>query len=116
MYKQIITNPNPTWHRPARMASKNNTSSVNPGHSMGNLMVDFQVPLIGVCLASLLFGLPLIFNMMWHLRVANNNSGRGTLRVIRLHTLLNLCCAPLIWAQLVMLSHPSKEPGIPFLK
>ena len=98
------------------MASPDNASSINTtiAHSMGDLLVDHQFPLMGVCLVSLLLGLPLVFNMLWHLRVASHTSGRGTLRLIRLHTRLNLCCAPLIWAQLVMLAHPHKEPGIPF--
>ena len=49
-------------------------------HSMGQLLVDHSTALSAVCLASLILGLPLSVNMLWHLRVATNASGRGVLR------------------------------------
>ena len=36
-----------------------------------------------VCLASLILGLPLAVNMMWHLQIATNTSGRGVTRLTR---------------------------------
>ena len=36
-----------------------------------------------VCLASLILGLPLAVNMMWHLQIATNTSGRGVMRLTR---------------------------------
>ena len=44
------------------------------GHSMENNLLDHQLPLSLVCFISLLFGVPLAWNMLWHLRVAT--SGR----------------------------------------
>ena len=49
-------------------------------HSMGQLLVDHSPALSVACLASLILGLPLSLNMLWHLRVATNASGRGVLR------------------------------------
>ena len=49
-------------------------------HSMGQLLVDHSTALSIACLASLILGLPLSLNMLWHLRVATNASGRGVLR------------------------------------
>ena len=47
---------------------------------MGRLMVDHSTALSVAYLASLILGLPLSLNMLWHLRVATNASGRGVLR------------------------------------
>ena len=56
------------------------------GHSMEHHLTDHQVPLSLVCLISLLFGVPLAWNMLWHLRVANGGSGdrnkKGVLQLI----------------------------------
>ena len=49
-------------------------------HSMGQLLVDHSTALSIACLASIILGLPLSLNMLWHLRVATNASGRGVLR------------------------------------
>ena len=49
-------------------------------HSMGQLLVEHPTALSVACLASIILGLPLSLNMLWHLRVATNASGRGVLR------------------------------------
>ena len=72
-------------------------------------MIDHQVSLSTICIASVILGLPLNINMLWHLQVANNNSGRGVLRLIRLHSHINLMCVPLICADLVILAYPYKK-------
>ena len=58
---------------------------------------------------SILLGLPLSVNMMWHLQVANDNSGRGVLRLIRLHNYINLLCVPMICADLFILALPTEQ-------
>ena len=47
--------------------------------------------------------------MMWHLQVANDNSGRGVLRLIRLHNYINLLCVPMICADLFILALPTEQ-------
>ena len=58
---------------------------------------------------SILLGLPLSVNMLWHLQVANGDSGRGVLRLIRLHTHINLLCVPMICADLFILALPTEQ-------
>ena len=88
-------------------------SSVNGSseyeHAMMELLSDHQIPLSIVCIASIVLGLPLNINMLWHLQVANNTSGRGVLRLIRLHAFINLICLPMICADLIILALPFKE-------
>ena len=61
-------------------ASNGSAGLAHQEHSMGQLLVDHSTALSAVCLASLILGLPLSVNMLWHLRVATNASGRGVLR------------------------------------
>ena len=58
---------------------------------------------------SILLGLPLSVNMMWHLQVTNDNSGRGVLRLIRHHNYINLLCVPMICADLFILALPTEQ-------
>ena len=39
------------------------------GFAMEPLMRDYHVALFLVCLASLIVGIPLVWNMLWHLKV-----------------------------------------------
>ena len=47
---------------------------------MEPLLSDHNGALSVVCGTSLILGLPLIVNTLWHLRVSSNASGRGVLR------------------------------------
>ena len=69
-------------------------------HSMGQLLAQHPTALSAACAASLVLGLPLSLNMLWHLRVATNASGRGVLRLLQLHCRLNLLCTLSLTAQL----------------
>ena len=50
------------------------------GHSMNTLMVDHQMILLTTIVVSLVLGVPLAANTLWHLQVSTNTSGRGVLR------------------------------------
>ena len=76
------------------------TDNVDYEHSMGQLLVRHPTALSAACAASLVLGLPLSLNMLWHLRVATNASGRGVLRLLQLHCRLNLLCTLSLTAQL----------------
>ena len=78
-------------------------------HAMKNFLSDHQIALSSICIVSIFLGFPLMINMLWHLQVANNNSGRGVLRLIRLHAWINLVCVPMICADLIILVSPSKK-------
>ena len=78
-------------------------------HVLSDILIDHQLALSTICIVSVILGLPLNINMLWHLQVANNNNGRGVLRLIRLHTLINLLCVPMICADLIILAYPSEE-------
>ena len=90
-----------------------NSSSVNCSsvckHGMKTFLSDYQIALSTICIGSILLGLPLMTNMLWHLQVANNNSGRGVLRLIRLHAWINLFCVPMICVDIIILASPSKK-------
>ena len=73
---------------------------VDDEHSMGRLLVQHSTALSAACAASLALGLPLSLNMLWHLRVATNASGRGVLRLLQFHCRLNLLCTLSLAAQL----------------
>ena len=47
---------------------------------MALLVQGYSVTLCVICVTSLILGLPVVFGMLWHLRVATNGSGRGVLR------------------------------------
>ena len=47
--------------------------------------VDHGTALTAACVISLILGLPLMVNALWHLRVSSNASGRGVLRLIKLN-------------------------------
>ena len=79
------------------------------GHSMGQLLSEYQTPLSLVSVCSLVLGVPLALNMLWHLRVSNDSRGRGVVRLILLHQYINLLCAPVICTNLVILATPSRE-------
>ena len=82
-------------------------------HVLKDILVNYQIPLSTLSIISVILGLPLNINMLWHLQVANNNSGRGVLRLIRLQTHINFMCVPLICANLIILAFPSER--MPFL-
>ena len=82
-------------------------------HVLKDILVNYQIPLLILSIISVILGLPLNINMLWHLQVANNNSGRGVLRLIRLQTHINFMCVPLICANLIILAFPSER--MPFL-
>ena len=42
---------------------------VENGFAMEALINDYHVALFFVCLASLVVGIPLVWNMLWHLKV-----------------------------------------------
>ena len=90
-----------------------NSSSANCSseceHAMMELLSNHQISLSIICIASIVLGLPLKINLLWHLKVANNTSGRGDLRLIRLHAFINLICLPMICTDLVILASPSKK-------
>ena len=82
-------------------------------HVLKDILINYQIPLSTLSIISVILGLPLNINMLWHLQVANNNSGRGVLRLIRLQTHINFMCVPLICANLIILAFPSER--MPFL-
>ena len=43
------------------------------GFAMEALMRDYHVALFFVCLASLIAGIPLVWNMLWHLKVRTSS-------------------------------------------
>ena len=49
-------------------------------HCMAQLFEGYRVTLLVICVTGLVLGLPVVFGMLWHLRVASNASGRGVLR------------------------------------
>ena len=53
---------------------------------------------------SLALGLALAANMSWHLRISSEASGRGVLRLVQLQHRLRMLCAPIIVAQLLILT------------
>ena len=58
------------------MASEANNNVSETGqeqNSMGQIISDHQVALSLLSLSSLVLGVPLALNMMWHLRVANES-------------------------------------------
>ena len=79
------------------------------GHSMEPLLSDHNGALSVVCGTSLILGLPLIVNTLWHLRVSSSASGRGTLRLIKLHYCINLFNIPILLIELGILAMPAKS-------
>ena len=58
------------------MASEANNNGSETGqeqNSMGQIISDHQVALSLLSLSSLVLGVPLALNMLWHLRVANES-------------------------------------------
>ena len=45
----------------------------NEDYAMEILLRDFQVVLFATCLGSLILGLPLAWNLLWHLKVRLSN-------------------------------------------
>ena len=54
-----------------------------PAHPLGDLVENHFAVLASVNVLAAVSGLQIALNMLWHLRVANANSGRGVLRIIR---------------------------------
>ena len=52
-------------------------------HPLEDLVENHSAVLAVVDILGLVFGLQIALNMLWHLRVANANSGRGVLLIIR---------------------------------
>ena len=50
-----------------------------------------------------------IVNTLWHLRVSSSASGRGVLRLIKLHYYINLLNLPTIFIELGVLVMPTKS-------
>ena len=93
------------------MTIRNKTvnQSIESEHVLSDILIDHQLALSTICMLSVMLGLPLNMNMLWHLQVANNSTGRGVLRLIRLHTLINILCVPMICADLIILAYPSEK-------
>ena len=75
-------------------------------HSMGQLMEHHQLVLSAACFVSLALGFPLAVNMLWHLQVSTDVSGRGVIKLIRLNQGINLLCVPLIVSEMLILAWP----------
>ena len=75
-------------------------------HSMGQVMENHQIVLSVTCLVSLVLGFPLAINMLWHLQVSTDVSGRGVIKLIRLNQGINLLCVPLIVSEMLMVAWP----------
>ena len=58
-------------------------------HPLEDLVKNHSFVLMLVNIVGVLCGLKIALNMLWHLRVANTNSGRGVLRIIREQHLSN---------------------------
>ena len=78
-------------------------------HSMGSFLSDHVGPLSAVCVASLILGLPLMVNALWHLRVSSNASGRGVLRLLKRQYCINLLGIPAILMELAVLAMPTES-------
>ena len=78
-------------------------------HSMGSLLSDHGGPLSAACVASLILGLPLMVNALWHLRVSSHASGRGVLRLLKRQYCINLLGIPAILMELVILAMPTES-------
>ena len=76
---------------------------------MGSLLVDHHGVLSSVCIVSLLLGSPLMINALWHLRVSSNASGRGVLRLIKLHYSINLLSILALAIELAILVMPTES-------
>ena len=50
-----------------------------------------------------------IVNTLWHLKVSSRASGRGVLRLIKLHYFINLLNIPAILIELGILAMPTKS-------
>ena len=78
-------------------------------HSMGVLLSDHNSALSAVCIGSLILGLLLMANALWHLRVSSNASGRGVLRLLKRQYCINLLGIPAILIELAILAMPTKS-------
>ena len=59
------------------------SKSAHAHHPLEDLVENHSAVMMVVDIVGVLCGLQLALNMLWHLRVANANSGRGVLRIIR---------------------------------
>ena len=57
-------------------------------HPLEDLIENHSTILVVFNIVGVVCGLQMALNMLWHLRVANANSGRGVLRIIRDKTYL----------------------------
>ena len=99
-----------------KMVETDNTSSTLEvptnsfeGHSMGPLLGDHKHALSSVIILSLVLGLPLMLNALWHLRVSSNASGRGVLRLIKLHYCINLLSILALAIEQAILAMPAES-------
>ena len=76
---------------------------------MGPLLDDHAGALSSVCVVSLVLGLPVMVNALWHLRVSSNASGRGVLRLIKLHYSINLLSILALATELAILVTPTES-------
>ena len=82
-------------------------------HSMGHLLENHKSALSSIIISSLVLGLPLMINALWHLRVSSNASGRGVLRLIKLHYCINFISIPALVIELVILAMPDSDRSMP---
>ena len=95
-------------------------------YAMELLFRDHHAVLLVVCFVSLILGVPLAWNMLWHLQVrkninqcviapkqflqiATNAKGRGVLRLLLKQYQMNLLCVPGLLLQLFMTAFSSKS-------
>ena len=95
---------------------------------MEDLFKEHNVMLLCIILGSLMFGLPLAWNVLWHLKVgfsndklisflpiltctyhliqvANDQSGRGVLRLLLIQQQINMICVPAMCLQIFLLAN-----------
>ena len=91
------------------MVAEHEQGSELLNHSMGVLLSDHNSALSAVCIGSLILGLLLMANALWHLRVSSNASGRGVLRLLKRQYCINLLGIPAILIELAILAMPTKS-------
>ena len=94
-----------------KRAVTSETLQITPGSGIlvEELMSTHQYPFSALCITSIIFGILLATNMLGHLQVATEASGRGVLRCIRLHTWISLGCIPAICGDIALLTGSHKD-------
>ena len=87
------------------MGSDNATVQGRTSHNHSMELLEVHEDALATSSAvSLALGLALAANMSWHLRISSEASGRGVLRLVQLQHRLRMLCAPIIVAQLLILT------------